>query len=102
MLAPGSAMNQFVKALTPWEGRDKGKGLVMELSGLARDKVVSVALSSEKLRRWLVSPYALKDASGAIKMMIMSQPFIEGMIDEFSEDKNGTSLNSSIMPSMNG
>lgn len=86
LLAPGSAMNQFIKALTPWEGRDKGKGIAMELGGLARDKIVSIALGSDKIRRWLVSPYALKDASGAIKLMIVSEPFIKGMMEEFKDD----------------
>lgn len=86
LLAPGSAMNMFVKALTPWEGAgNKAEGVIKELSGLARDKIVSVALSSDRLRNWLVSPYALKDASKAIQTMIVSEPFIKGMMEEFKD-----------------
>lgn len=85
MLAPGSAMNAFIKALTPWEGGNKPEGIIKELSGLARDKAVSVMLSSDALRQWLVSPYALQDASGAIKVAMASQPFIKGMMEEFKD-----------------
>lgn len=83
MLAPGSAMNALVKALTPWESGSKGPGMVKELSGLARDKVFSIAMSSDAIRNWLASPYALKDASGAIKLALVSEPFLKGMKEEF-------------------
>lgn len=85
MLAPGSAMNMLVKALTPWEGHDKGKGLVLELGGLARDKVLSIALANDSVRRWLTSPYALKEAPRAVKMAILSEPFLKGLKQEFGD-----------------
>lgn len=85
LLAPGSAMNMFVKALTPWEGSNKAEGIFKELSGLARDKIVSVALSSKSIREWLTSPFALKDASTAIKAAIISEPFLKGMREEFND-----------------
>lgn len=85
MLVPGSAMNAFVKALTPWEGGHKPEGILKELSGLARDKIVSILLSSQPLRNWLVKPYALEDASAAIKVAIISEPFIKGMAEEFKD-----------------
>lgn len=85
MLAPGSAVSALRKALTPWEGKEKGRGMAMELGGLARDKVFSIAIADPRIQNWLMSPYALKDASTAIKYAIMSEPFIKGMIQEFPE-----------------
>lgn len=90
LLVPGSAVNALKRALTPWEGHEKGKGMLLELSGLARDKVFSIAISNPAIQRWLMSPYALKDASNAIKIAIMSEPFIKGMMEEF-RDKNALS-----------
>lgn len=87
LLAPGSAMNAFVKALTPWEGENKREGVIKELSGLARDKVLSIVLSSSALRNWLTKPYGLPDASQTIKAAIISEPFIKGMMDEFKDSQ---------------
>lgn len=86
MLAPGSAMNAFIKALTPWEGGHKPEGIIKEMSGLARDKVLSIALSSNAVRNWLVSPHSISEIPNAIKLAILSQPFLEGAMQEFKSE----------------
>lgn len=86
MLAPGSAMNMFIKALTPWEGSNKAEGIFKELGSLARDKIVSVALANDSIRKWLTTPYALRDASTAIKAFIVSEPFLDGLKQEFQDE----------------
>lgn len=89
ILAPGSAMGALTKLLKPWESKDPGKGIMKEIGGLAADKVFSIFMASDKLRNWMASPYALKDAAGAIKIAMVSQPFLKGMMEEF---KNADTL----------
>lgn len=85
ILAPGSAMSALVKLLKPWESAHPGKGIVREMGGLAADKVFSIFMASDFIRNWMASPYALADASGAIKVAMASQPFMKGMIEEFKD-----------------
>lgn len=85
MLAPGSAANAIRKALTPWEGHEKGKGMLMEGAGLLRDKAFSVIIASDAIQKWLSSPYALRDQGNAIKTLMVSQPFIRGLLAEMGD-----------------
>lgn len=85
MLAPGSAVNSLIKALTPWEAK-RGNGMMKELSGLARDKIFSILVTKPEVQKFLLSPHRPADMQNVIKTAIISEPFLRGMKEEFKDD----------------